>query len=171
MSFSAMNDVVKQTTKTTAYIFALFIGATAFSLVLRGFGGDEVIEDLLSGLPYGPNGVVIVVLICVFVLGFFLDWIEITLIILPLIAPVMQTLGVDLVWFTIMFAVTLQTSFITPPVGFALFYMKGVLPKGIPMSTIYRGIIPFVILQMITVAILFNFPAIITWLPKVAYGS
>ncbi|OED42006.1 C4-dicarboxylate ABC transporter [Chromatiales bacterium (ex Bugula neritina AB1)] len=171
MSFGAMNEVVKQTTKTTAYIFALFIGATAFSLVLRGFGGDEVIEDLLSGLPYGPNGVVIIVLLCVFVLGFFLDWIEITLIILPLIAPVMQTLGVDLVWFTIMFAVCLQTSFITPPVGFALFYMKGVLPKGIPMSTIYRGIIPFVILQMITVAILFNFPSIITWLPKIAYGS
>jgi len=170
ISIRGMHEVVKQTTKTTSYIFALFIGATAFSLVLRGLGGDEVIESLLSGLPYGPNGVVVVVLLSAFILGFFLDWIEITLIILPLIAPVMADLGVDLVWFTIMFAVCLQTSFITPPVGFALFYMKGVLPKGIDIMTIYRGIIPFVILQMITVAILFNWPAIITWLPEVAYG-
>lgn len=171
LSFSALNEVVRQTTKTTAYIFALFVGATAFSLVLRGFGGDEVIEGALTGLPYGPQGVVIVVLITAFILGFFLDWIEITLILLPLIAPVMLSLGVDLVWFTVMFAVCLQTSFITPPVGFALFYMKGVVPKEIDMSMIYRGIIPFVILQMITVAILFNWPTIVTWLPDVAYSQ
>ena len=171
LSISALQDVVQQTTKTTSYIFALFIGATAFSLVLRGLGGDEVIESALTGLPFGPQGVVIVVLAAVFLLGFFLDWIEITLILLPLIAPVMLNLGVDLVWFTIMFAVCLQTSFITPPVGFALFYMKGVVPKGIDMMMIYKGIIPFVLLQMFSVVILFNLPSIITWLPSVAYGN
>jgi TRAP-type mannitol/chloroaromatic compound transport system permease large subunit len=113
---------------------------------------------------------VIVVLITAFILGFFLDWIEITLILLPLIAPVMLSLSVDLVWFTVMFAVCLQTSFITPSVGFALFYMKGVVLKEIDISMIYRGIIPFVILQMITVTILFNCPTIVTWLPEVAYA-
>ena len=105
-----------------------------------------------------------------FLLGFFLDWVEITLIILPFLAPVMVDLGVDLVWFIVMFAVVLQTSFITPPVGFALFYMKGVAPQGISITNIYKGIIPFVILQVIAVAIVFNFPEIVTWLPKVAYG-
>lgn len=171
LSFQALHEVVQQTTKTTAYIFALFVGATAFSLVLRGFGGDEVIESALTGLPFDKEGVVIVVLIAAFFLGFFLDWIEITLIILPLIAPIMKSLGVDLVWFTVMFAVCLQTSFITPPVGFALFYMKGVAPKGIDITMVYKGVIPFVILQMICVMIVFNWPAIVTWLPKAAYGQ
>jgi len=105
-----------------------------------------------------------------FILGFFLDWIEITLILLPFLAPVMVDLGVDMVWFIVMFAVVLQTSFITPPVGFALFYMKGVAPQGITIQNIYRGIIPFVVLQAIAVAIVFNFPQIVTWLPKAAYG-
>lgn len=171
LSLKDLHEVVRQTTKTTAYIFALFVGATAFSLVLRGFGGDEVIESALTGLPFGKDGVVIVVLLATFVLGFFLDWIEITLIILPLIAPVMQAIGVDLVWFTVMFAVCLQTSFITPPVGFALFYMKGVAPKGIDITMVYKGVIPFVILQMIGVAVVFNYPAIVTWLPAIAYAN
>ena len=170
LSFKDLRSVIRKTTHTTSYIFALFVGATMFALVLRGLGGDELIEGALKGLPYGPNGVVIVVLCITFILGFFLDWIEITLIILPFLAPVMVDLGVDLVWFIVMFAVVLQTSFITPPVGFALFYMKGVAPKGIKIQNIYRGIIPFVILQVIAVAIVFNFPQIVTWLPKVAYG-
>jgi TRAP-type mannitol/chloroaromatic compound transport system permease large subunit len=110
------------------------------------------------------------VLCIAFILGFFLDWIEITLILLPFLAPVMVDLGVDMVWFIVMFAVVLQTSFITPPVGFALFYMKGVAPQGITIQNIYRGIIPFVVLQAIAVAIVFNFPQIVTWLPKAAYG-
>ena len=147
------------------------MGATAFSLVLRGFGGDELIEGVLIGLPLGKDGVVIVVLIAAFFLGFFLDWIEITLIILPLIAPVVSDLGVDLVWFTVMFAVCLQTSFITPPVGFALFYMKGVAPAGVDITTVYKGVIPFVILQMIGVTAIFFLPKLVTWLPQVAYGN
>jgi len=171
LSFGDLKEVVKKTTQTTSYIFALFVGATAFALILRGLGGDELIEGALTGLKYGPEGVVILVLFIAFLLGFFLDWIEITLIILPFLAPVMQNLGVDLVWFLIMFAVVLQTSFITPPVGFALFYMKGVAPKGITIKNIYRGIIPFVILQLIAVIIIYNNPKIVTWLPAIAYGK
>ena len=171
LSLKGLHGVVQQTTKTTSYIFALFVGATAFSLVLRGFGGDEVIEGILTGLPFGKDGVVIFVLVAAFFLGFFLDWIEITLIILPLVAPVMADLGVNLVWFTVMFAVCLQTSFITPPVGFALFYMKGVAPKGVTITTVYKGVIPFIVLQAIGVASVFYLPELVTWLPEVAYGK
>ena len=171
LSFIDLKEVVKKTTHTTSYIFALFVGATAFALILRGLGGDELIEGALTGLSFGPEGVVILVLFIAFLLGFFLDWIEITLIILPFLAPVMQKLGIDLVWFLVMFAVVLQTSFITPPVGFALFYMKGVAPKGITIKNIYRGIIPFVILQLIAVILIFNNPKIVTWLPAIAYGK
>ena len=170
LSFKDFKSVINKTTHTTSYIFALFVGATAFALILRGLGGDELIEGALSSLPFGPEGVVIVVLIIAFILGFFLDWIEITLIILPFLAPVMVKLDVDLVWFIILFAVVLQTSFITPPVGFALFYVKGVAPQGVTIKNIYRGIIPFVILQIIAVAIVFSTPEIVTWLPNVAYG-
>ena len=170
LSFKDFKSVISKTTHTTSYIFALFVGATAFALILRGLGGDELIEGALSSLPFGPEGVVIVVLIIAFLLGFFLDWIEITLIILPFLAPVMLKLGIDLVWFIVMFAVVLQTSFITPPVGFALFYVKGVAPQGITIQNIYRGIIPFVILQVVAVSIVFNVPEIVTWLPNVAYG-
>jgi len=170
LSWKGLNDVLQGTMKTTSYIFALFVGATAYSLVLRGFGGDELIENALMGLPFGPSGVVVVILIIAFFLGFFLDWIEITLIMLPLIAPVLLGMGVDLVWFAVMFAVCLQTSFITPPVGFALFYIKGVIPKGIEIQTVYKGVIPFVIIQLIGVLLVFYFPAIVTWLPKLAYG-
>ena len=170
LSFAGLQDVLQNTMRTTSYIFALFVGATAFSLVLRGFGGDELIEDALMGLPFGPYGVVAIILFITFLLGFVLDWIEITLIILPLIAPVLANMGIDLVWFAVLFAVCLQTSFITPPVGFALFYMKGVAPKGIDTITIYKGIIPFMVIQLIGVGIIFFFPLIVTWLPKIAYG-
>lgn len=170
LSISAFQDVLNRTMKTTSYIFALFIGATAFALVLRGFGGDELIEDGLRALPFGPNKVVLFILVIAFLLGFVLDWIEITLIMLPLLAPALISMDVNLVWFAILFAVTLQTSFISPPVGFALFYMKGVAPKGIDTVTIYRGIIPFIIIQLIGVSLVFLFPALATWLPKIAYG-
>lgn len=170
LSLEGLCDVIRNTMKTTSYIFALFVGATAFSLVLRGFGGDALIEDSLMALPFGPNGVVIVVLLITFLLGFVLDWIEITLIVLPLLAPVLIDLDVNLVWFAVLFAVCLQTSFITPPVGFALFYMKGVAPKGIETVTIYKGIVPFMIIQLIGVALVFIFPMIATWLPTIAYG-
>lgn len=169
LKVDVLREVGRETTKTTAFIFALLLGATAFSLILRGLGGDEMIEEALMSLPFGPTGIVICILVVTFLLGFFLDWIELTLIILPLVAPVVANLGFDLVWFTVLFAVCLQTSFLTPPVGFALFYLKGVAPKGITLGHIYRGVIPFIIIQLIGLSIVFYFDGIVTWLPAAAY--
>jgi tripartite ATP-independent transporter DctM subunit len=165
-----MKDVLEETTRTTAFIFAVLLGATAFSLVLRGLGGDELIEGALLSLPFDATGIVICILIATFILGFFLDWIELTLIILPLVSPVVIGLGFDPVWFTVLFAVCLQTSFLTPPVGFAIFYLKGVAPEGIDVRTIYRGVVPFILLQLLGLVILFNWEALVTWLPEQAYG-
>jgi len=169
LSVPMLREVLTETTRTTAFIFAILLGATAFSLVLRGLGGDELIERALLGLPFGPTGVVICILLATFLLGFFLDWIELTLIILPLVAPVVTQLGFDPVWFTVLFAVCLQTSFLTPPVGFAIFYLKGVAPEGVDVTTIYRGVVPFIVLQLIGLLILFNWEPLVTWLPAQAY--
>jgi tripartite ATP-independent transporter DctM subunit len=166
---SVMNDVLGQTTTTTAFIFAIFVGATAYSVVLRGLGGDQLIEGALLGLPFGPTGIVVAILFVTFLLGFFLDWIEISLIILPLVAPVVQNLGFDLVWFTVLFAVCLQTSFLTPPVGFAIFYLKGVAPDDIDIRTIYRGVFPFILLQLLGLTLIFIWDDLVTWLPAQAY--
>uniref|UniRef100_UPI000377DB1A TRAP transporter large permease subunit n=1 Tax=Marinobacterium rhizophilum TaxID=420402 RepID=UPI000377DB1A len=180
-SLGVLKDVVKGTTNTTAYIFAIFIGATCFALVLRELGGDELIESFLTGLPFGPYGIIFFILGVIFLLGFFLDWIEITLIVLPLLAPVISALGIEidgygvvdnpeLVWFVMLVAMTLQTSFLTPPVGFALFYLKGVCPPEVRLSDIYRGVIPFIILQLIALLILVFWPQLVLWLPANAYG-
>lgn len=163
-----LREVLRQTTVTTAFIFAIFLGATAFSLVLRGLGGDELIESALLGLPFGPTGVLITILVATFLLGFFLDWIEISLIILPLVAPVVAGLGFDLTWFAILFAVCLQTSFLTPPVGMAIFYLKGVAPPSLSTRTVYRGVVPFILLQLAALAIVFAWPDLVTWLPAQA---
>jgi tripartite ATP-independent transporter DctM subunit len=165
-----LTDVLYETTRTTAFIFAVLLGATAFALVLRGLGGDELIAGALLGLPFEATGIVICILFATFILGFFLDWIELTLIILPLVSPVVIGLGFDPVWFTVLFAVCLQTSFLTPPVGFAIFYLKGVAPEGVDVRTIYRGVVPFIILQIIGLVIIFNWDALVTWLPAQAYG-
>lgn len=168
LNLGVFRHVLQETTKTTAYIFAIFLGATAYSLVLRGLGGDELIEGLLKGLPFEPLGVIIAILFFTFILGFFLDWIEITLIVLPLVSPVVVDLDFDLVWFTVMFAVCLQTSFLTPPVGFSIFYVKGVAPKTMPVTTIYRGVIPFIILQVLGLCMIFYWQGIVTWLPSLS---
>jgi len=170
LSIRVLKDVGRETTKTTSFIFALILGATAFSLILRGLGGDELIEGFLTGLPFGPTGIVICILAITFILGFFLDWIELTLIILPLVAPVVSALGFDLIWFTVLFAVCLQTSFLTPPVGFALFYLKGVAPEGIDLGHIYRGVMPFILIQIVGLIIVFYWQGIVTWLPATAYA-
>jgi tripartite ATP-independent transporter DctM subunit len=170
LNFRVLQDVVTQTTRTSAFIFAIFLGATAFAVVLRGLGGDRVIEETLLGLPFGPEGILAVILLVVFVLGFFLDWVEITLIILPLVAPVIIDLNFDLAWFTILFAVCLQTSFLTPPVGFAIFYVKGVCPPEVGVMDIYKGVLPFIILQLVGLGLVFTFPGLVTWLPSVSYG-
>jgi tripartite ATP-independent transporter DctM subunit len=167
---NVMHEVLRETTITTGFIFAVMLGATAFALVFRGLDGHILIEEALLSLPFGPNGIVISILLVTFLLGFFLDWIELTLIILPLVAPVVVGLGFDPVWFTILFAVCLQTSFLTPPVGFALFYLKGVAPPGVTVTTIYRGVVPFILLQLLMLVILFYWRDLTTWLPAQAYG-
>ncbi len=180
LSLQVLKEVLKDTYKTTAYIFAIFIGATCFALVLRELGGDELIESTLTSLPFGQYGILLFILGMVFLLGFLLDWIEITLIILPLLSPVVSALGFDingygvmdepaLVWFVMLVAVALQTSFLTPPVGFALFYLKGVCPPEVKLTDIYRGVIPFVLLQLLGLGIIIAIPELVTWLPSVAY--
>lgn len=166
-----IREAAHQTTKTTCFIMAIFVGATAFSLVLRGMGGDDVIEKGLKALPFGPDGIVIAVLFFVFILGFFLDWIEITLIVLPLIGPVVKSLGFDPVWFCVILAVVLQTSFLTPPVGFSLFYLKGVAPKEVSTTDIYRGIIPYNAIILVVVVLCYLWKDLILWLPRMAYGN
>ena len=169
LSLPVIREVIDETSRTTAFIFGAIIGAVCFTLVLRGLGGDELIERTLMGLPFGPTGIIISILIATFILGFFLDWIELTLILLPLVAPVVAALNFDPIWFTVMFAVCLQTSFLTPPVGGALFYLKGIAPEGIDLPVIYRGVVPFIAIQLIALAILFQWEAIVTWLPGQAY--
>lgn len=171
LDLNTIKTVGIETTLTTAFIFGIFVGATAFALVMRSLGGDEFIGHLLKGLPFGPNGIVIFILLVAFIAGFFLDWLEITLIMLPLVAPVVKDLGFDLVWFVVIFAVCLQTSFLTPPVGFSLFYLKGVVPKEITTLDIYKGIIPFVVLQLLALALAFVFPQLVLWLPRAMYGG
>ena len=179
LTLPKFQNVLKSTLNTTAYIFAIFLGATVFSFVLRELGGDQLIENMIHSTGLSAYGTIAFILFIVFLLGFVLDWIEITLIVLPLMRPIISALTLDvpgfglddpqIIWFVILTAVTLQTSFLTPPVGFALFYLKGVCPREITLSHIYKGIIPFVILQLIGLIIIFLFPELTTWLPAIAY--
>jgi tripartite ATP-independent transporter DctM subunit len=171
LTWDVVRKVSRETMLTTAFIFGLFVGANAFALVLRALGGDEFVSHLLTGLPFGKEGLVLFILFIAFLAGFFLDWLEITLIILPLVAPVVKAAGFDLNWFVVLFAVCLQTSFLTPPVGFSLFYVKGVAPPEITTQHIYRGVIPFVIIQLAAVALTFLYPQMVTWLPEMMYGA
>jgi tripartite ATP-independent transporter DctM subunit len=171
LNVKVLRESLYQTSRTTAFIFGIFIGATVFAAVLRGLGGDDVIRDAITGLPFGTTGILITVLFITFLLGFFLDWVEITLIILPLVAPVVFSLGVEPVWFAVMFAICLQTSFLTPPVGFSLFYIKGVCPPGITTRHIYLGVLPFIALQLLGLTLVFWFEPLATWLPNEVYGG
>lgn len=171
LSWQVIRQVGIDTTITTSFIFAIFIGATVFAYVLRMIGGDELITEFFKGTGLGPTGLVMLVLAVVFVAGFFLDWFEIVLIILPLLAPVIKLSGIDMTWFLILVALMLQTSFLTPPVGFSLFYLKGVVPKGVTIRDIYVGIMPFVLLQLAMVGLCLLFPQLILWLPQQMYGS
>jgi len=171
LDVSVLKDSLYQTSRTTAFIFGIFIGATVFAAVLRGLGGDDVVRSAITGLPFGQTGILLTILFITFLLGFFLDWVEITLIILPLVAPVVFSLGVDPVWFAVMFAICLQTSFLTPPVGFALFYIKGVCPPEITTRDIYLGVMPFIALQLLGLALVFWFQPLATWLPNEVYGG
>jgi tripartite ATP-independent transporter DctM subunit len=166
LTWAVLKDVGMKTTLTTAFIFGIFLGATLFAVVMRQLGGDEFISQALRALPFGPGGIVLAILGIAFLAGFFLDWLEISLIMLPLVAPVVVALGFDQIWFIVLFAVTLQTSFLTPPVGFSLFYLKGVAPPEVAITDIYKGIIPFVLLQILAVLMVFSFPQLVLWLPS-----
>ena len=182
LKFKIFQDVSRQTLNTAGYIVGIFIAANFFAYILRRYGGDQIIENLVLGSFENPYLIVCFILFIIFLLGFLLDWIEITLIIMPLMLPVVLSLDIpvngfnvvtdpSVVWFAILVAVTLQTSFLTPPVGFALFYLKGVCPPGVTLGHIYKGVVPFVILQLIGLAIVFYFPELTTWLPAKAYGN
>ncbi len=166
MSRAKLQDIVESTAKITVMVFAILLGASLFSLVFNGLGGDHLIERFFEHLPGGVFGALVVVMLFIFVLGFILDFIEITFIIVPLIAPVLLKLGVDPVWLGIMIAVNLQTSFLTPPFGFALFYLRGVAPDSIHTSAIYRGVVPFIVIQLMLLAALAQWPDLVTWLPS-----
>ena len=166
-SMDVLRQVMETTTQLTSMVFIILAGAAAFGLVFRGLGGDVVIREFLVHIPFEKWGVLFTVMLVIFIAGFFLDFIEITFIHIPVLAPVMKSLGFDPVWFAILFAVNLQTSFLTPPFGFALFYLKGVSPPGIETTEIYRGIVPFVILQVVVLGIIIAWPEVATWLPRV----
>ncbi len=165
-----LRNVMENTTQITSMVFMILIGAALFSLVFRGFSGDELIIELLSDLPGGKFGAVFVVMLVMFLLGFVLDFIEITFVIVPIVGPVLLTMGLDPIWLGIMIALNLQTSFLTPPFGFALFYLRGVAPAEITTQQIYKGVLPFIIIQLIMLALLAGFPQLATWLPKNIYS-
>jgi tripartite ATP-independent transporter DctM subunit len=169
LSWTVLREAAVSTATITSMIFIILFGASVFSIVFRQMGGDNLVHEFLSGLPGGAMGAMIVVMIIMFVLGFILDTFEIIFIVIPITAPVLLGLGLDPVWFGVMVGVNLQTSFLTPPFGFSLFYLRSVAPNSISTGMIYKGIIPFVCLQVVALAILFVFPDLITWLPKVLY--
>lgn len=165
-----LNAVMQSTTKVTAMVFMILIGASLFSLVFRGFGGEELIAEMFEALPGGLLGAMLVVMIVMFLLGFILDFIEITFVVVPIVAPILLMMGADPIWLGIMIAVNLQTSFLTPPFGFALFYLRGVAPKTVLTSQIYKGVIPFIIIQLILLALMAAYPSLVTWLPSQLYA-
>jgi tripartite ATP-independent transporter DctM subunit len=166
LNLQKLKDVMMSTTKVTSMVFLILIGASIFSLVFRGFGGEELIQELFNRLPGGVFTAVLLVMVVIFLLGFILDFIEITFVVVPLVAPVLLAMGVDPIWLGIMIAVNLQTSFLTPPFGFALFYLRGVAPPEVNTSDIYRGVFPFILIQLLLLACLAIWPNLVTWLPS-----
>ena len=170
LTFSVLKDVCQETAKLTSMVFLILIGASIFSLVFRGYEGDELVQVYLSSVPGGVTGVLVVVMLAMFLLGFVLDFIEITFVVVPIVAPIILALGVDPVWLGVLIAINLQTSFLTPPFGFALFYLRGVAPEEIETKSIYKGVLPFVLIQLLMLILIAAFPELVTWLPKQIYG-
>ena len=167
LDLAMLQDVMRRTTMITSMVFLILLGASVFSLVFRGLGGARMVEDALHALPGGSFGAMLAVMAVMFGLGFFLDFIEIVFVVVPIVGPVLLAMGLDPVWLGVMMAVNLQTSFLTPPFGFALFYLRGVAPPSVTTLDIYRGIVPFVLIQLLGLALLALFPALATWLPGV----
>jgi len=171
LDLARLREVMRSTVRVTSMVFLIFIGASLFSLVFRGFGGDELVHELLSDLPGGVFTAVLIVMLVMFLLGFVLDFIEITFVVVPIVGPVLLAMGLDPVWLGVMIAINLQTSFLTPPFGFSLFYLRGVAPAELATRDIYRGAIPFIVIQLIALGLLALWPGLATWLPGVVYGS
>ncbi|MDE0038669.1 MAG: TRAP transporter large permease subunit [Gammaproteobacteria bacterium] len=169
LKVAVCRDICISTVKTTSMVFFILIGASVFSLVFRGYGGDELVQGLFAEMPGGVWGATIIVMLAIFLLGFILDFIEITYVVVPIVAPVLLAMGLDPVWLGVLIAVNLQTSFLTPPFGFALFYLRGVAPAGIATLDIYRGVVPFIVLQVALMLVLVAVPELATWLPGVLY--
>ena len=171
LNLERLQEVMQSTLKISSMVFLILIGASVFSLVFRGYGGDDGVRAILESLPGGVIGAVIVVMLVMFLLGFVLDFIEITFVVVPIVGPVLLAMGLDPVWLGIMIAINLQTSFLTPPFGFALFYLRGVAPPEVTTPQIYRGVIPFVAIQIFALLLLAVFPDLVTWLPHKIYGG
>ena len=170
LGLARLLEVGRESVKVTAMVFAILVGAALFSLVFRGYGGDDLVHEALSSMPGGKWGAIAVVMLLMFLLGFILDFIEIVFVIVPIVGPVLLALGVDPVWLGVMMAVNLQTSFLTPPFGFALFYLRGVAPPEVSTADIYRGVAPFIVMQLLMLALVAIFPAMATALPEWLYG-
>ena len=170
LSMERLREIMRSTLRISSMVFLILIGASLFSLVFRGYGGDDGVRVILEALPGGVFGAMLVVMLVMFLLGFVLDFIEITFVVVPIVGPVLLAMGLDPVWLGIMIAINLQTSFLTPPFGFALFYLRGVAPASVTTGQIYRGVIPFVGIQLLALLILSAFPGLVTWLPKLLYG-
>lgn len=170
LSIKVLHDIVQATTQVTAMVFLILIAAALFSLVFRGFGGEELIQDIFAQMPGGIFGATLVVMLIIFFLGFILDFIEIIFVVVPIVGPILLAMGLDPVWLGIMIALNLQTSFLTPPFGFALFYLRGVAPDSVPTSAIYKGVSPFIIIQIILMLMVSFLPGLATWLPNFIYS-
>jgi tripartite ATP-independent transporter DctM subunit len=171
LDLERLREIMRVTLRISSMVFLILIGASIFSLVFRGYGGDDGVRAILESLPGGVVGAVIVVMAVMFLLGFVLDFIEITFVVVPIVGPVLLAMGLDPVWLGIMIAINLQTSFLTPPFGFALFYLRGVAPPSVTTAQIYRGAIPFVAIQIVALMLIAVFPELVTWLPSRIYGS
>ncbi len=170
LSLETLRTVVYQSARISAMVFMILIGASLFSLVFRGYGGDEYVQSLLLNLPGGQFGVLLTVMLVLFLLGFILDFIEITYVVIPIVGPVLLAMGMNPVWLGVMIAINLQTSFLTPPFGFSLFYLRGVAPPEVTTPEIYRGVIPFIAIQLLMLGLLALWPELATWLPNAIYS-
>ncbi len=165
-----LKEVMRATTRISSMVFLILIGASVFSLVFRGYGGDDVVRQWLTGLPGGVVGAMLAVMLVMFLLGFVLDFIEITFVVVPIVGPLLLAMGLDPIWLGVMIALNLQTSFLTPPFGFALFYLRGVAPPSISTGDIYRGVMPYIAIQLIALGLIALFPALVTWLPGLVFN-
>jgi tripartite ATP-independent transporter DctM subunit len=171
LSRAKLAEIGRSTLQVTSMVFLILIGAAVFSLVFRGFGGDELVRDFFTNMTGGPQMALLLVMVAIFLLGFILDFIEITFVVVPIVGPILLAMGFDPIWLAVMIAMNLQTSFLTPPFGFALFYLRGVAPSSVSTLAIYNGVLPFVLVQLAMLGVLWYWPSLVTWLPQVLSKS